>query len=171
MLTMTKPLTSLCASDLMSPEVVMIPDQMSLQGAARLLSRAQVSGAPVVDGTGRCIGMLSAVDFLHWAEHGGKATPQPCGCAETAWKPWQMLDHPEHAETMVGEVMTRNPVTTPAKTLIGDLSRMMVDAHIHRILVVDQDEKPIGIVSSMDILAAIARSELVHEQQMAEWSE
>jgi CBS-domain-containing membrane protein len=39
---------------------------------------------------------------------------------------------------------------------------MMLDAHIHRILVVDHDGKPVGIVSSTDILAALARGEATH---------
>jgi CBS domain-containing protein len=161
MMTM-KPLTSLCADDLMSPDVIVIPEQMSLQGAARLLSRAQVSGAPVVDADNRCIGVLSAVDFLHWAENGGKSVTK-CQCTDTAWKPWQMLDKPEHATTLVSDVMTRNPVTAPRRTTIGELARMMLDAHIHRILVIDADDKPVGIVSSTDILAALARGEAAHE--------
>ena len=36
----------------------------------------------------------------------------------------------------------------------------MIDAHIHRIIIVDQHQHPIGIVSSTDILAAVARADL-----------
>ena len=165
MLTVTKPIASFCAGDLMSRDMTMVSGQMTLQGAARLLSRAQVNGAPVVDGDGRLVGVLSAVDFLHWAENGGVATPPSCACGDTAWKPWQMLDQPEHAATMVSDVMNRNPVTTPQRTGLIELSRMMVDAHIHRIIVVDHDDKPVGIVTSTDILAALARSDLGHELQ------
>ncbi|MEI7685567.1 MAG: CBS domain-containing protein [Planctomycetota bacterium] len=171
MLPMNKPIGSLSASDIMSTEVVMISDQMSLQGAARLLSRSQVSGAPVVDTEGRCTGMLSAVDFLHWAEKGGKAIAQPCDGGDTAWKPWQMLDHPEHAETMVTEVMTHNPVTAPPQAPLSEISRMMLDAHIHRVLIVDAAGKPVGIVSSTDILAAVARSEALRESALKQTPE
>jgi CBS domain-containing protein len=34
----------------------------------------------------------------------------------------------------------------------------MVDAHIHRVLVVVDESRPQGIVSSTDILAAVARA-------------
>jgi CBS-domain-containing membrane protein len=34
----------------------------------------------------------------------------------------------------------------------------MVDGGIHRIVVVDADQTPLGIVSSTDILAAVARA-------------
>lgn len=63
---MDKCLHSLTAADLMSRNLVLVPQDMSLQGAARLLSRAQVSGAPVVNENGRCVGVLSTTDFLHW---------------------------------------------------------------------------------------------------------
>ncbi len=163
MLTMSKPLASYCAGDLMSRDLTLIPDQMSLQGAARLLSRAQLSGGPVVDGDGRLAGVLSATDFMHWAEAGGIATHPACTCDETAWKPWQMLDQPQHAATMVRDVMNRNPVIAPQSARLGELARMMLDAHIHRIMVVDRDDKPVGIVTSTDLLALLARVDLPQE--------
>src|SRR3954471_6624461 len=64
----TKSLLSLSAVDIMSPDVVMIPREMSMQGAARILARAGVSGAPVVNADGYCIGVLSATDFMHCVE-------------------------------------------------------------------------------------------------------
>jgi CBS-domain-containing membrane protein len=33
----------------------------------------------------------------------------------------------------------------------------MLDAHIHRIIIVDEGGQPVGIVSSTDVLAAVAR--------------
>ena len=36
---------------------------------------------------------------------------------------------------------------------------MMIDAHIHRVIVVDEDRIPVGVVSSTDILAALAYAE------------
>ena len=33
----------------------------------------------------------------------------------------------------------------------------MSGAHIHRLIVVDEDRRPIGIVSSSDVLTAVAR--------------
>lgn len=55
--------------------------------------------------------------------------------------------------------MTHDPVLVGAMVKIGELARMMMDAHIHRIIVVDTaTDRPIGIVSSIDILAALARA-------------
>jgi CBS domain-containing protein len=55
--------------------------------------------------------------------------------------------------------MTADPVTAPAATLIGELARMMLDAHIHRVIVVDTQRRPVGVVSATDLLAAIAQAD------------
>src|SRR5262249_52367426 len=64
----TKPLLELTAGDVMIREVVTIPQEASLRSAARILLQANVSGAPVTDELGRCVGVLSAFDFLRHVE-------------------------------------------------------------------------------------------------------
>lgn len=155
--TVVKPLLSLCAADIMSQQVVMIPREMSLQGAARMLARAGVTGAPVVDAAGRCIGVVSATDFMNWVkdEHRHHTEDKDDVC-----KPWQIPENGNTIEGCVDECMTKDPVLATPSMKIGELARMMMDAHVHRVIVVDgTTRRPIGIVSSMDILAAVARSE------------
>lgn len=64
-------------ADLMSRDPVRLSEQMPLREAARLLLRAGVGGAPVVDARGRCVGVLSAADVLRWVAGGGLLTPCP----------------------------------------------------------------------------------------------
>jgi len=157
-----KPLLQLSAQDLMSRSVVTIPEHMTLQGAARILSRSQITGAPIVDADGRCVGVLSSTDYLHWAEKGGKPVPaQNYRCAS-----WQMIEPDVDAETRVGDVMNRDPVMVHAGTRIGELARMMLDARIHRVIVVDAERRPIGVVATMDILAVLARADSNQEGSM-----
>jgi CBS domain-containing protein len=54
--------------------------------------------------------------------------------------------------------MTAQPVAVAPTTRIGELAQKMVDAHIHRVLVVVDQHRPQGIVTSTDILAAVARA-------------
>jgi CBS-domain-containing membrane protein len=160
-----KPLMALCAADIMSRNVVMIPREMSLQGAARMLARSGVTGAPVVDSNGRCIGVVSATDFMNWmkTDHGSESATnaEECVC-----KPWQI---PEAAKELTGCVdacMTKNPVLAFSNVKIGELAAMMMDAHIHRIIVVDAvSQRPIGVVSSIDILAALARTHRTRHEE------
>lgn len=67
----TKPLCGLTAGNLMNDDRVTIPRRMPMREAAQLLHRAEAHSAPVVDESGRCVGILSARDFLRWAEEGG----------------------------------------------------------------------------------------------------
>jgi CBS domain-containing protein len=59
--------------------------------------------------------------------------------------------------------MTADPVLVAPETRIGELAKMMVDAHIHRVIVAGADRRPAGIVSSTEVLAALARA--AHEQE------
>lgn len=155
----TSTLLSLTAADIMSAAVVTIPGEMSLQGAARLLTRSHVSGAPVVDDAGRCIGVLSATDFVSWAEKGPGAAKGPSASPGSFHTAWQVVDIDDLPKDRVRSYMTSDPVTVAPATSIGTLAHMMIDAHIHRLIVVDEHDRPIGIVSSTDILAAVARAD------------
>jgi CBS domain-containing protein len=65
--------------------------------------------------------------------------------------------------------MTADPVLAAPGTRIGDLARMMIDAHIHRIIVADPvTQRPLGIVSTMDVLAALARVEQMQDATINE---
>jgi CBS domain-containing protein len=74
------PLMALTAGDLMSRELTTVSAGMSLREAAVRLARAEVHGAPVVDGEGRCVGVLSVSDLARWAA-GGPRHAGRAGCA------------------------------------------------------------------------------------------
>jgi len=154
-----KPFSTLTAADIMTQTVITVPREMSLGCAARLLGKASITGAPVVDEHGRCVGVLSATDFLRRAQQQGWR-PRGLPAAEEGFaSAWQLLEPDQLPHEAVAGVMTPDPVTTGPVTGIGELARMMVDAHIHRVIVVDRDLCPVGIVSSMDILAAVVQAE------------
>jgi CBS domain-containing protein len=160
----SKPLLSLTAADLMSPLVISIPRQMSVQGAAHLLALNHISGAPVVDDDGRCVGVVSATDFVFLAEGERRSaphrTPQVNYGYEWAASPTCDDSAPERAAAdTVEQLMTRQPVTAALSTRIGELGQKMVDAHIHRIIIVDDRCRPVGVISSTDVLAAVAQAD------------
>jgi CBS domain-containing protein len=131
MATKSKQLLSQTAADLMIPGVVAIPQNATLWEAAQLLKEQGISGLPVVDKAGGCVGVLSGADFVRL---------------------WVRADS---RESLVREHMTPDPVTAGPHTPIVMLARMMIDAHIHRIIVTDGEGRPIGVVSSTDVLAAL----------------
>lgn len=204
MVTKSKPLLTLTAGDLMSPDVVRVPERMAVRDAARLLLQNQIGGAPVVNAHGRCVGVLSAMDFLRMSQpRAGTARPTPparpvtcsfqkehttsqgqqvalcalppgvcsvqvkqtepggeelivCSQPHCVLVDWQVVDVEKLPADEVRRFMTPDPVTAPPDTPIRSLARMMVDAHVHRVIVVDEEQRPIGVVSSTDVLAALA---------------
>jgi len=163
MTTLETPLLQLTAEDLMSRDVLVISQHMSLKAAAHLLAQAEVSGAPVVDEEGRCVGVLSAADLVHWVDRESRPTKR-CQEAETcACCDWQIDGLDDVPEDEVSRYMTTSVVATGPETRIGELARWMRDGHIHRVVIVDDRRRPVGVVSSMDVLAAVARMDCLCE--------
>jgi CBS domain-containing protein len=201
-------LQALSAGDLMTRSIIRLTQEMPLRDAARLLFHNQVSGAPVVNREGRCIGFLSTTDFLRLALHDAgrfarlASGPLPMTCSfqikqstpdgrevvlctlppgvcpiqATEKDPqggdevvctqphcvladWQMVELEKLPSDAVFQHMTADPVVVPPDTPIRTMARQMIDAHIHRVIVVDEQQRPLGIVSSTDILAAVAYAE------------
>jgi CBS domain-containing protein len=152
-----KPLLALTAADLMSAPLMTIAPETSLREAARLLSGSHISGAPVVDREGRCLGVVSSSDFVTCVGTGGEATGKRTKV--TFMVPWgEMIDIEESPDDEIRRYMTAQPVTVAPETPIGEIAQKMVDAHIHRVLVVVEQDRPLGIVTSTDILAAVAQA-------------
>jgi CBS-domain-containing membrane protein len=155
-MTTSKPLLALTAADVMSREVLTIPRQMSLRAAAHQLVQAHVSGAPVIDERGRCVGVLSTTDLARWLDRGGQparpAAAPRCFCSD-----WQVIDPEGLPPDPVSRYMTADPVTATPDTPVGALARRMLDAHVHRVIIADPTGRPVGIVSTTDVLAAVAR--------------
>ena len=153
-----KPVLALTAGDLMTETVIAVPKEMSLRGAAHILAQAHVSGAPVTDSLGRCVGVISSSDFVTWADGSKRTTTRATKCVGPICSAWQLVEGDGGpAEETVADYMTADPVTVTVEAPITALCRMMLDAAIHRVVVVDNESRPVGIVSSGDILAAIAR--------------
>ncbi len=57
--------------------------------------------------------------------------------------------------TTARDVMTPAVQQVPASASVAEVARLMVEQHVHR-LVVTEGKEPVGIVTSMDLLKLIA---------------
>jgi CBS domain-containing protein len=62
--------------------------------------------------------------------------------------------------TRVSEVMTRSVTRCPENADIADVERTMADRQIRRVVIVDNDESCVGIVSQADIARAAKKSDV-----------
>lgn len=178
----------LTVRDIMNPKVVTVTPDTTVRQLARILADEEISGAPVVDGNGSLLGVVSATDVVRLAAEDAEihvaasalpadrmAVPDPDGDEEVDPDPYgfflpedspftgeRLLD--QFAETeldsvQVGEIMT--PVTfsiAPGDSL-KELADFLVRGRIHRAVVVEHD-RLLGIVTSGDVLRAVADGRL-----------
>src|SRR6476620_11318616 len=108
-----KPLFGLTAADLMSRQVVLIPREMSLRAAARLLTQARISGAPIVDDAGRCLGVISVRDIALSVDRDEGDSWHGQTCAATpVCSDWQVVDDEKLPNEAVSAYMSTDLVTT-----------------------------------------------------------
>ena len=96
--------------------------------------------------------------FRRWIFFAGAKGRVPTAHEEIC-QPWEIIESEAAPRDVVREHMTPNPVVVEPHTPIRDLARRMIDVHIHRVIVVDEFNRPKGIIASTDILAAIAYAE------------
>jgi CBS domain-containing protein len=82
-----------------------------------------------------------------------------CSLPHCVMNDWQIVQLEKLPENEVRHYMTANCVTVPPAMSVRRLARIMIDAHIHRAAVVNEQHRPIGIVSTTDVLGALAYME------------
>ncbi|MDP9269819.1 MAG: CBS domain-containing protein [Chloroflexota bacterium] len=120
-------------ADLMTMEPVVIGADARLEEAEELMRRHHVSGLPVADRSGRLVGVISQTDFLYLAD------PQTRSLIRLA---------PD--QVRVAEVMSRPPVTVLLSTSLVEAARVMRRERVHRVVVVDSQQRPLGVLSALD---------------------
>jgi predicted transcriptional regulator len=146
--------------DVMNPDVMTVADEMTTGDLARYLTEREISGAPVVDGQGHLIGVVSMTDIgRHIAEPSEfEASRRPDFYGDSADE-LTLEDlgqrYVEQSAATVRDVMTPVVHQVPATATVAEAARVMIREHIHR-LVVTQGRQPVGIITSMDLLRVVA---------------
>ena len=129
----------LTAADLMTIEPIVVEPEAPIEEAERLIRDYHVSGLPVVDSAGALVGVISQTDLVH-------------------------LENPEvralirHASRgiRVGEVMSQPALTVLPSTPLLEAARIMAQKRVHRLVVVDDRQRPLGVLSAMDFVELFA---------------
>ncbi len=139
---MEERLRNLLVGDVMAKNVVTVREDQLLAEVAESLCKKGIPGAPVVDANGICVGMITSVDFMR---------RQGSDSADAPWSP--------PVNEAVGHLMTRGARTVAPGTSLLDAARMMCDGHIHRLPVTDPTGQLVGILTSLDVVAALVNAE------------
>lgn len=137
-------------ADAMTPEVVSAGPTMTVREAVELLVGKGFRALPVVDDTGRLVGMVTNRDLV---ERGGlEARVELLGAMSPDARAAILgrLD----AGLTVADVMTATPVSVRASETLARAAHLMADRRLKRLPVVEDGGRLVGIVSRMDILRA-----------------
>ena len=121
-------------SEIMNTSVVTFRPETDIYEAIRVFVKKRFSGAPVIDGDAKVVGILSELDCLR----------------VLAGEAWDGLP-----EGKVGDYMTPNVASVSPDTSIYDVVGRFLSKPYRRLPVVDADGRLLGQVSRRDILVAI----------------
>jgi len=105
----------------------------------------------------------STTDFLKWADDAATIRVAHGQCHPEVCSEWQAIDPEALPHDEVRYHMSIDVVSCGPQVPVARLARQMMDAHIHRIFVLDTHHRPVGVVSSTDILAAVAHMDVPTE--------
>lgn len=140
-------LRSLLVHDVMARNVVWVSARQHMAEIAGILARHHLSSAPVVDEHGVCVGIISASDFLRRdaAQPDGGVAPHH---QRPAWKP----------EDVAATFMSTGVQTVAESTTLLQAAQILCAQHVHRLPVVDHAGKPVGMISTMDVVSALLKA-------------
>ena len=138
--------------DFMTRRVVTITPDTTLLAAAKLMLEHRVGGLPVLDASGRMIGVFSESDLL--CEEGEDGSPWLQMMVGPDGKP---AEPPRLDARKVGDVMTRQLITIAPGASIAQACRLLHEHRLRRLPVVESD-KLVGMIARADLVRAVAVS-------------
>lgn len=137
------------AGDLMTDNPVSVGVDATVDEAIEMLARKGFSAAPVIDLSGRAVGVVSLADVMC---HERERRSVPCLAPEDADMPGVMA-----APTLVRDIMTPVVFSVTPDTSATEVVKLMLDWKVHHLFVIDDHNVLVGVISTLDVLAAIGR--------------
>ena len=142
------------AHQIMTRPVITVTPETTIVEAANIMLQQHVSGLPVVNATGKLVGIVSEGDFIRRSEIGtqrkrGRWLRFILGPGKSA------SDFVHEHGRKISEVMTRSPLTITEDTALDEIVELMEKNNVKRLPVIRAD-KVVGIVSRANLLQAVA---------------
>lgn len=146
--------------------VVTVSADAELAQAATLMHEHCVGCLAVVDEQGRCVGILSASDivsrFADIARRHGPLAGDDFALTQSG--PYGSLLLDETPQDVVRCRMSRAVQSVADDMPVIEAARCMCAAQLHHLVILDRSSRPVGVVSSLDVLDAFAKHSTDNEQ-------
>jgi CBS domain-containing protein len=146
----------LAAKDVMTTEVITVSPETEIAQVAKILLEKRINGVPVVDASGKLVGILCQSDLI------AQQKKFPLPSLFTLLDGFMPLTSSKKIEKEVEKIsaiqvahaMTPNPVTVEPDTSLEDVATLMVDKNFHTLPVIS-DGNLVGIIGKEDVLKTI----------------
>ena len=135
-------------ADVMTRNPVAVTVSTTFKDLVQLLDQAQISGVPVVDERNRVIGVVSEADLLRKHE---------CTDLDLVGLRRSPDVKRRAAGRTAGELMTAPAMTVGPDAYLPSAARLLTEAGVRRLFVVDQAGRLIGVASRRDLLSSFLR--------------
>jgi CBS-domain-containing membrane protein len=152
--------------DVMTNSVVTTSPSAPFKYVLRIMQDHRISAVPVVDDTGRLVGIVSEADLLK-----AESADPPSRNFFLGWfvPPARLAEIERRSEDLRAEdVMTRDVLTVRAETSVSLAARTLLGAGVKRLPVTDEGGRVVGIVSRADLLRPYLRSDLEIRTEVVE---
>lgn len=141
------------ATDVMTQNVISIEPGATIVQAARLMLQNDISGLPVIDDSGRLVGVVTEGDFLRRVETG--TSRRRSRWLEYLFGSGRIADEYAHSHgRKVREVMSPEPRTITEDTSLEEIVRMMERYRVKRLPVM-RGKLVVGMVSRANLVHAL----------------
>lgn len=146
------------AKDIMSTNVITVQKDTTIEEIAHLLADNSISGVPVLDESGKLIGMVTQKDLLY-----KDVEPRFPAVVELLGGLIFLKGVKQYNEelrklvaTRADQIMTKSIVTVSEDTEVEKVAQLMVEKDVNRVPVM-KDGKLSGIISRADVVKYIAK--------------
>jgi CBS domain-containing protein len=144
-------------ADIMKRDVVSVRPETTVKELAELMHERRVGGAPVVDGEGRLVGIVTDGDLI--AEETDVHMPPSIDIFGAIVYLGSFHKYEERLRkavgATVGDVMTTKVYTVHPDDDVRKAATLMRDHKIGRIPVVDEEDRLVGLVTRTDIVHSL----------------
>ncbi|MDP2924152.1 MAG: CBS domain-containing protein [Candidatus Omnitrophota bacterium] len=146
--------------DIMTKNVITVSPGMDIHKLAKLFMKKNISGAPVVDKSGKLLGVVKeeGVIFQDKKVHLPTFINLSLGFLTLGTKRYNE-EIKKITASKVSSIMEKDIVTIYPNTRIEDVATLMIEKEIYYLPVVDKD-KLVGVITKKDIVRAIAKEKV-----------
>jgi CBS domain-containing protein len=146
-----------CVKEIMNSVAFKVGPKDKIASVAKLFEKHDVNAAPVVNDSGVCVGIITSHDVVEYESsriemenHLARGLDFEVAHYGDGRPPLLRVPIDE-----VGIQMTSQVKSVEPHAPLSVAARLMCQEHFHHVIILDPDNHPIGILSSLDILSHI----------------